>query len=145
MARASDRIDSQPRALPADAVFQIIVYHSHARPLIPLATGWLSYDGAKCRARVAKPSKNCCPRAKRSMRPALNLALAMRPDVVFFLTDADDLSFELLRQVEAWNHGRAIIHAFELNGRRPARHGHADAGATLWRRIPRLEVGAEAR
>lgn len=42
--------------------------------------------------------------------PALKLALEARPDVVFFLTDADDpvLTEQELRQIKGWNAGTVI-------------------------------------
>ena len=42
--------------------------------------------------------------------PALKMALALRPDVIFFLTDADEpqLTDDELRQVQRWNQATAI-------------------------------------
>lgn len=101
----------------ADGVeFQVIVYHSHARYLIPARPGWLSWD-VETSMQVHQALRDLAPEGKTNHGPAINLALSMRPDAVFFLTDADDLSFELLRQVESWNHARAVIHTVELNAR----------------------------
>ncbi len=46
---------------------------------------------------------------------ALELALSMRPDVVFFLTDADEprLTFNELKRIQRWNRG-STIHAIEF-------------------------------
>ena len=46
---------------------------------------------------------------------AIKLALGMRPDVVFFLTDADEpqLTFNELQRIERWNRG-TVIHAIEF-------------------------------
>jgi hypothetical protein len=55
---------------------------------------------------------------------ALQLGLGMRPDVLFFLTDADEprLTDYELRQVRRWNKG-TVIHAIEFGFGRQA---HAD-------------------
>lgn len=46
---------------------------------------------------------------------AIKLALGMRPDVVFFLTDADEpqLTFNELQRIQRWNRG-SVIHAIEF-------------------------------
>lgn len=46
---------------------------------------------------------------------AIQLALSMRPDVVFFLTDADEpqLTFNELQRIQRWNRG-STIHAIEF-------------------------------
>lgn len=46
--------------------------------------------------------------------PALQTALALEPDVVYFLTDGDDLRPEDVRSVTRRNHGRSIIHAIDF-------------------------------
>jgi len=112
--RAARAVTETIDSLPADTSYQVIVYHSRARALMPARPGWLGHD-ADTRRQVSQALHELLPEGKTDHAPALNLALAMRPDVVFFLTDADDLSFELLRQVDAWNHAKAVIHTFELN------------------------------
>jgi hypothetical protein len=47
---------------------------------------------------------------------ALHRALLFQPDVIYFLTDADDLNSEQVHALTRLNHGRAAIHAIELNG-----------------------------
>ena len=49
--------------------------------------------------------------------PALKMAFLLRPDVVYFLTDADDLKPRHLRLVRSLNQSRAIVHTIELNNR----------------------------
>jgi hypothetical protein len=50
---------------------------------------------------------------------ALKRALLLQPDVIFFLTDADDLTPILVQSVTQFNHGRTVIHAVELS---PSHH-----------------------
>jgi hypothetical protein len=54
--------------------------------------------------------------------PALRDALKLAPDVVFFLTDADDLKMHEVKEVTDLNRGRAAIHAIEFSrGPEPVR------------------------
>jgi hypothetical protein len=48
---------------------------------------------------------------------ALMRALSLEPDVIFFVTDAADLSLDQVRLVTRANGGRAVIHAIELGAR----------------------------
>ena len=47
----------------------------------------------------------------------LRKAFSLGPDVVFFLTDADDLRPAHLQLVRALNQGQAVVHTIELNTR----------------------------
>src|SRR5262249_44628259 len=53
--------------------------------------------------------------------PALRRALALGPDVIFFLTDAADLRAEQIQAVTSLNRGRTVIHAVELGSARGRR------------------------
>jgi hypothetical protein len=46
---------------------------------------------------------------------ALGQAVDLAPDVIYFLTDADDLRADQVRALTQLNKGRAAIHAIELN------------------------------
>jgi hypothetical protein len=46
--------------------------------------------------------------------PALKTALGMGPDLIYFLTDADDLKERDVREVTELNRGRATIHTIEF-------------------------------
>ena len=45
---------------------------------------------------------------------ALKQALALQPEVVFFLTDADDLRLDQIQAIGQFNRGRAVIHTIAL-------------------------------
>ena len=47
--------------------------------------------------------------------PALFRALSLAPDVVYFLTDADELPPDNQRKVTQLNRGHSSIHVIELN------------------------------
>src|SRR5262249_33777939 len=54
---------------------------------------------------------------------ALRRALELGPDVIFLVTDADDLTPEQVRKGTQWNGGRAVSHAVELGGPDDSRPG----------------------
>lgn len=115
--RACREVIASLDSLPADARFQVIVYHARARPLLAARPDWLPVDAATL-AQVRRALIEVTPEGRTEHAPALSHALTLRPDVIFFLTDADDLTFPLLSQVARWNTSNAVIHTFELN-RRP--------------------------
>jgi hypothetical protein len=103
--------------LPGSARFQVIAYNRTAYPLriagrsdlVPAADENVR-ETAEFLARLrASGSTNHVE--------ALRRALELGPDVIFLVTDADDLSPEQVRRVTQWNAGRAAIHAIELGGR----------------------------
>ncbi|MCS6852879.1 MAG: hypothetical protein NZ700_17100 [Gemmataceae bacterium] len=103
--------------LPETALFQILVYNRHVEPLRinGRASLWL-----------ASPSHKECafafldvlvPEGGTEHLPALRAALALHADVIYYLTDADDLRPEDVRLITALNRGRSAIHAIELTAR----------------------------
>ena len=52
---------------------------------------------------------------------ALRRAVALEPDVIFFVTDADDMTADQVRNVTQLNRARAVIHAVEVNNDREGR------------------------
>jgi hypothetical protein len=57
------------------------------------------------------------PEGSTEHEPAFKEAFALDPDVVFFLTDADDLRPDHVRLVNLLNKGRAIVNTIELGTR----------------------------
>jgi VWA domain-containing protein len=107
--------------LPETACFQVIVYGSRARLLLTDSPRWLAATTAN-RQLITAALQKLEPEGSTSHDRALPMALALEPDTVFFLTDADDLSEQQVRTVTACNCGRAVIHAVELrkvNRQRP--------------------------
>ena len=97
-------------ALPASAQFQVVFYNSAARPLhIGDSESLLPTDPATLRA-AAAIARSTCAEGNTDHVQALRCGLGLRPDILFFVTDADDLSPEQVRVVTAFNHGRTVIH-----------------------------------
>jgi Ca-activated chloride channel family protein len=111
--------------LPHDAWFQVILYNRMAEPL---------RLGRECDLLAATPeNKRQVAAAVHSVEAAggtehlraLERALLFRPEVIFFLTDADDLTAEEVRKVTRLNQGRTAINAVELSD--TAHHNDANA------------------
>src|SRR5262249_12027581 len=101
--------------LPEGARFQVILYHDVARPLLPSQPGWLEATPTRIQEAVAAlaqvPSEGATNHAA-----GLRAGLQLRPDVLFFLTDADDLTHEHMRLAVQLNpQGRTVIHTIELS------------------------------
>lgn len=108
--------------LPGDCRFQIVFYNRSAAPLF--LDGRLEMFAATAANRDAVAHQLDALEAEGGTDhlPALSRALAFDPDLIFFLTDADDLRPDQVRYVTQLNRGRAAIHTIELttaNARRP--------------------------
>jgi hypothetical protein len=116
MAAACHELLESVKRLPDSARFQIIVYNRNPQCLLPQFSGWLE-PTREVVDKVGAALAGLVPEGITEHGPALQKALLLRPDVVFFLTDADDLKVEHLRLVSLLNRGQAVVHAIELNSR----------------------------
>jgi len=115
LAAARQQLLTSLQELPPAARFQVIVYNRTAEPLVPACPYWLDTTPENIQ-QVALRLDGLIAEGGTDHWPALRRALALRPDVLFFLTDADDLTAELLRAVAQLNVGRhTVIHTIELN------------------------------
>ena len=108
--------------LPPTARFQVIAYNRLAFPLRVNGESGLVLATAENKRCVARLLEELSAEGSTEHLPALKSALALRPDVIFFLTDAADLRLEQIQAITALNHGRSVIHAIEL-GRSPRNNG----------------------
>jgi hypothetical protein len=103
--------------LPEAVRFQVILYNRQAEPL------WLA--GRTDLAPATSANKQGAAALIEALRAggatdhlaALRRALALQPEVIFFLTDADDLTPSQIRAVTQQNRGRTAIHAIQLSRR----------------------------
>ncbi len=136
--------------LPAAARFQIIVYNRQAEPL---------HVGGRCDLLPAcGENKSAVAALLRAVRSegstehlrALRRALSLQPDVIFFLSDANDLPPTQVRTLTLLNHGRCAIHTIEFGfGSRTQGEGAlrtlAQSNGGVYRRIdPREDLGVAA-
>jgi len=101
--------------LPPDARFQVIVYNRTPEPLRLGGRTGLAFATPENKQQAAALLEGLTAEGSTEHLPALKAALALDPDVIFFLTDADDLQVGQVSAVTAINHGRTAIHAIELN------------------------------
>lgn len=100
--------------LPADVQFQVVLYNRRAEALAFGAAPALvpATEANKQKAAVQLQTVN--PEGSTDHLAALRLALSYEPDVIYFLTDADDLTPAQVRTVTQLNRGRSAIHTIEL-------------------------------
>jgi Mg-chelatase subunit ChlD len=114
------------RQLPASARFQVLFYDTFVTPLSVHGSSGLLPATPDNVAQAARQIEAVCAGGATDHRQALReaLALAPQPQVVFLVTDADDLTAEDARRVTQMNHGVSVIHAVELTATaRPRREG----------------------
>jgi hypothetical protein len=99
--------------LPESARFQIIAYNSYVE--MPRGPRELLPATAENKERAARFLETLVAEGSTIHEKALDQALRLAPDVIYFLTDADDLKADEVRALTRLNRGRAAIHAIELN------------------------------
>jgi len=118
--------------------FQIIFYNETPRPFVAAGDIPRLYFGDDRGTGLAKRfiERMTASGATRHM-PALEMALRLHPDVIFFLTDADEpqLSPDELRRVERLNQGLTVIHAIEFG------YGPPTGGNNFLRQLARRNGG----
>lgn len=101
--------------LPEDAHFQVVFYNRHAERLRVAGRTDLLPASKTNKQEVARLLESLKAEGSTEHLPALKLALSLQPDVIYFLTDADDLRGEHVRAVTQLNRGRTSIHTIELS------------------------------
>src|SRR5262245_14003409 len=109
--RARKEVVTSLRALPPDARFRVVAYNRAATPL--LSGDWLTPDEATLAA-VEQRLNELTATGLTKHVPALRQALLTRPDLLFWVTDADDLGEDAVREVTRFNNNGASIHVVEL-------------------------------
>jgi hypothetical protein len=141
--RAKKELLTSLDLLPPTARFQVIAYNRSAQPLRLGGRAEL-VSATPGNVRQAATQIEVLPAEGSTEHvAALKRALALQPDVIYFLTDADDLRLEQIRQLTRYNQGRTAIHAIELRLRR---RGAGDSALPLLAQANRgiyRVVGAE--
>ena len=101
--------------LPPEAQFQVIFYN--LRPeMVPVggSVKRLLYATDTNKARVSGYLDTVIADGGTEHVPALKMALGLGPDVIFFLTDAEDMSARDVKEITGLNRDRARIHTIEF-------------------------------
>lgn len=101
--------------LPAGTRFQVIPYTRAARPLASeRPDGYLVPDPETLR-RVTDTLQAIRPSDGTAHIIALQCALRLRPEVIFFVTDADELRMQEVNDIVRQANGRTVVHTIELS------------------------------
>jgi hypothetical protein len=101
--------------LPAQTRFQVIVYNRRAECLRIAGRTDLVAASVENKREVAALLQAVRPEGSTDPLPALRQALVLRPEVIFFLSDADDLNVRQVNALTQLNRGHTAIHTIELN------------------------------
>lgn len=122
LALARRELQASLERLPETARFQVIPYNRRAEPLrINGQSGLVTASADNKRAALALVD-NLIPEGSTEHQAALQQALLLHPEAIYFLTDADDLLPDQVRALTRLNQGRASIHAIELTAVHRAAH-----------------------
>jgi hypothetical protein len=122
LAAAKHELLASLQQLPPAARFQVIAYNRIANPLAVHGQAGLLAASAENKRQAALLVEALDAEGGTDHLPALKQALALEPEVIYFLTDADDLRLDQVRTVTLLNHGRVVIHTIALTT------GHQDPG-----------------
>jgi hypothetical protein len=95
--------------------FQIIAYNRHPEALRVAGRVELLLATEENKQLAARFLAELVAEGSTEHGQALDQAVALRPDVIYFLTDADDLKREEVRALTQLNRGRCTIHAIEMS------------------------------
>jgi hypothetical protein len=102
------------RGLPPTARFQIVVYNRVCETLTLAGQTGLVPVNPQTRAEATSSLLDLVAEGGNDHLPAMLLALSLEPDAIIWLTDADDLTPELVQKVTRANRGRCRIHAVTI-------------------------------
>jgi hypothetical protein len=129
------------KSLRPGTFFQVIPYNRQAAPLVLGGrAGLVPLDPDRYK-QAEQTLLSLAPSGSTDHVRALQCGLRLLPDVLFLVTDADDMMLEDVAHVTAGNKRRTILHAVELTSRRPRADSPlqrlaADNGGTCRRVVP---------
>ncbi len=118
-ARAKRELLRSLEQLPADSRFQVILFNSSVEILTGDQGAGLLPANPENRRRAAQFLSSALSEGGTRALPALKRALTLKSDVIFFLSDAEDMSDRDVREITHLNAGRTEIQVVVLE---EARH-----------------------
>jgi VWA domain-containing protein len=106
--RARAELTASLRRLPSTARFQIIAYNRHAESLVGSGLRPVTSDSIQSAIIAVERLK---AEGGTDHTSALRAALALRSDVICFLTDDDELTPQQVREITRFNRAQSCIHA----------------------------------
>jgi Lon protease-like protein len=143
LGRARQELLASLARLPAGVSFQVILYNRQCEPLrIGGRSGFLPAD-QPTREALARELDRIAAAGNTDHFRALQTGLRLGADVLYLVTDSDDLSDHDVQALTRQNGGRTAIHAIELNRRRADADGPLQRLATqnggTFRQVPPVE------
>jgi von Willebrand factor type A domain len=111
--KAKDELLATLEQMPSDTRFQILLFNRSVE-MLPAGSGGLLPATIENKRKASDFLKTVLPEGGTLPLPALRRALALKPDVIFLLTDADGWTEREVREVNAMNRGHTVIHALGL-------------------------------
>lgn len=137
--RARQELRTAIAGLPPGVSLQVLAYNRTITPLVPSATG-MTLRGLVSLSDLFAQMDALTPTGGTDHVAALRRGLALHSDVLFLVTDADDLTEAQVRQVTALNGGRVAVQVVELCRGGMARPGPlaqlAARNGGVYRRVP---------
>jgi hypothetical protein len=124
--------------LPASTRFQVIFYNRTAEPLCIGGRSGLLPASLEVKREAAAQLASVPAAGATDHVAALREALALQPDVLFLVTDADDMSLEQVQTITRLNQGRTTLHTLAFDHRAAAGEGPLQTLARLNRGSYRL-------
>jgi len=116
LARAKQELLASLQGMPDQTQFQIIIFNRSVEMLsVGLRTSLLPATNEN-KQKVAEFLTPIQPEGGTLPVPALKRALALKPEVIFFLSDGGDWTDRLVQEVISVNRGRSVIHVVDFGG-----------------------------
>jgi hypothetical protein len=112
--RAKQELLTSLRSMPAQTLFQIIIFNRSVE-MLPLGPSLLPATNENKR-KAAEFLASVQPEGGTLPLPALKRALALKPEVVFFLSDGGDWTDQQVQEVTSLNRGHTVIHVVDFGG-----------------------------
>ncbi len=112
--RAKSELIRCLHTLPPGTGFQVILYNRSAQPIPENATRLLNVD-TETLGIVERVLADTIPEGGTDHDKAFESSLAFDPEMIFLVTDADDLTEQSLRHITRVNRNRVVIHTIDVS------------------------------
>ena len=116
LVKAKQELLASLQRMPAESRFQIIIFNRSAEMLSLDSTSGLIPATNENKQQAIKFLASIQPEGGTLPVPALKRALALKPEVIFFLSDGGDWTDRQIQEVISVNRGRAVIHVVDFGG-----------------------------
>jgi hypothetical protein len=118
--RALKELQDALKELPPDGSFQVLFYNQGTQPLLPPTASGLLPSTPGTIDQAVSCLDDVYATGTTNHLSAFQAALYLRPEVLFLVTDADDLAPDHVRSITGLNRGRTRIHVIELSSAKTA-------------------------